>query len=276
MSEQVGSADEIREAVRERMRRRPASSPMPRVRTPPLMWSVAQRQPWATRRICSEPGSTVRLTGMNSLIRPGLPAWVAAIRRPWPSCSAGEIVLDLGSGGGIDVLLSARRVGPTGLAYGLDMTDEMLALARANQHKARIDNVRWLRGHIEDIPLPAASVDVVISNCVINLSGDKPQVLRETARVLRPGGCLAVSDVIADEGMDEATRKDMEAFTGCIAGALTRAEYARALTTAGLVEVTIEESHRVHEHAGSAIIRARKPGGQLAAQVGSVAVGLGG
>jgi ubiquinone/menaquinone biosynthesis C-methylase UbiE len=190
--------------------------------------------------------------------------------------SAGEIVLDLGSGGGIDVLLSARRVGPTGLAYGLDMTDEMLALARENQHKAGIDNVRWLRGHIEDIPLPAASVDVVISNCVINLSGDKPQVLRETARVLRPGGRLAVSDVIADEGMDEATRKDMEAFTGCIAGALTRAEYARALTTAGLVEVTIEESHRVHEHAGSAIIRARKPGGQVAAQVGSVAVGSGG
>jgi ubiquinone/menaquinone biosynthesis C-methylase UbiE len=190
--------------------------------------------------------------------------------------SAGEIVRDLGSGGGIDMLLSARRVGSTGLAYRLDMTDEMLALARENQQTAGVENVRWLRGHIEDIPLPKAPVDVVISNCVINLSGDKPRVLRETARVLRPAGRLAVSDVIADEGMDEATRKDMGAFTGCIAGALTKAEYAHALTTAGLVEETIEESHRVHEHAGSAIITTRKPGGQLDAQLGSVAVGSGG
>jgi arsenite methyltransferase len=171
----------------------------------------------------------------------------------------GETVLDLGSGGGIDVLLSAQRVGPTGKAYGLDMTDEMLALARANQEKAGVDNVEWLKGAIEDVPLPDDSVDVVISNCVINLSGDKPQVLREAARVLRPGGRFAVSDVIADPDMDEATKRDMAQWTGCIAGALTREEFEAALVGAGLTDVEIVETHRVHEHAGSAIVRARKP-----------------
>jgi arsenite methyltransferase len=172
---------------------------------------------------------------------------------------AGETVLDLGSGGGIDVLLSAKRVGPAGKAYGLDMTDEMLALARANQHKAGVENVEWLRGQIEDIPLPAETVDVVISNCVINLSGDKPAVLAEAARVLKPGGRFAVSDVVADEDMEEATRADMAEWTGCIAGALTRHEFERALTAAGLEDVEITETHRVHDKAGSAIIRARKP-----------------
>ena len=171
----------------------------------------------------------------------------------------GETVLDLGSGGGIDVLLSARRVGPTGTAYGLDMTDEMLALAKANQAKAGVENVHWLKGHIEDIPLPAESVDVVLSNCVINLSTDKPRVLRETARVLKPGGRFAVSDVIADPGMDDATRSDLAQYVGCIAGALTAEEYTRHLTDAGLTDIEITETHRVHEHAGSAIIRARKP-----------------
>ncbi len=173
---------------------------------------------------------------------------------------AGETVLDLGSGGGIDVLLSAKRVGPTGKAYGLDMTDEMLALARQNQLKAGVENVEWLRGEIESIPLPAATVDVVISNCVINLSGDKPAVLAEAARVLKPGGRFAVSDVIADEDMDDTTRADMAEWTGCIAGALTRREFERALTAAGLEDVEIVETHRVHGKAGSAIIRARKPG----------------
>jgi SAM-dependent methyltransferase len=173
----------------------------------------------------------------------------------------GEIVLDLGSGGGIDVLLSARRVGPSGKAYGLDMTDEMLALARENQRKAGIENVEWLRGEIEAIPLPSQSVDVVISNCVINLSGDKPKVIAEAARVLKPGGRFAVSDVIADDDMDDATRADMAQWTGCIAGALTRAEFEAALTAAGLVEVEITETHRVHDSAGSAIVRARKPAG---------------
>jgi arsenite methyltransferase len=171
----------------------------------------------------------------------------------------GETVLDLGSGGGIDVLLSARRVGPTGRAYGLDMTDEMLALARANQAEAAVENVVWLKGHIEAIPLPAASVDVVISNCVINLSADKPAVIAEAARVLKPGGRFAVTDVIADADMDAATRTDMAAYTGCIAGALTRAEFESALTEAGLVDIEIAETHRVHAQAGSAIVHASKP-----------------
>jgi arsenite methyltransferase len=171
----------------------------------------------------------------------------------------GETVLDLGSGAGGDVLISARRVGPTGRAIGLDMTDEMLDLARKNAVKAGAENVEFLRGHIEEIPLPDASVDVVISNCVINLSGDKQTVLNETARVLRAGGRFAVSDVIADPDMDDATRADMAQWTGCIAGALTRDEFEQALTNAGLVDVEIRATHRVHEHAAAAIVRARKP-----------------
>jgi len=171
----------------------------------------------------------------------------------------GETVLDLGSGGGIDVLLSARRVGATGKAYGLDMTDEMLELANENQRRAGVDNVEWLQGTIEEIPLADASVDVVISNCVINLSGDKSRVFGEIARVLRPGGRFAVSDVVADPDMDEATRSDMEQWTGCIAGALTADQFRGGLEQAGLAEVEISETHRVHEQAGSAIIRATKP-----------------
>ena len=171
----------------------------------------------------------------------------------------GETVLDLGSGGGIDVLLSAQRVGPSGRAYGLDMTDEMLALARENKSKAGVRNVEWLNGTIEDIPLPDSSVDVVISNCVINLSGDKRRTLREAARVLRPGGRFAVTDVIADPDMDAATRADVAQWTGCIAGALTEAEFRDALSLAGFDQIEVHETHRVHEHAGSAIIRARRP-----------------
>ena len=171
----------------------------------------------------------------------------------------GETVLDLGSGGGADVLVSARRVGPGGTAIGLDMTDEMLELARANAAEAGVANAEFVKGYIEDIPLADRSVDVVISNCVINLAADKRKVLREAARVLRPGGRFAVADVIADPDMDEATRADMQQWTGCIAGALTREEFERALTDAGLTDVEIRETHRVHEHAGSAIVRARKP-----------------
>jgi arsenite methyltransferase len=171
----------------------------------------------------------------------------------------GETVLDLGSGSGTDVLLSARRVGPAGKAYGLDMTDEMLALARRNAVEAGVANVEFVKGFIEDVPLPDESVDVVISNCVINLSGDKSRVIGEAARVLRPGGRFAVSDVIADPDMDEATRRDMSQWTGCIAGALTREEFEAALRGAGLVEIEVVETHRVHEHAASAIVRARKP-----------------
>jgi len=172
---------------------------------------------------------------------------------------AGETVLDLGSGGGIDVLLSARRVGPTGKAYGLDMTEEMLELARANQRQAGVANVDFLKGTIEDVPLPDASVDVIISNCVINLSVDKGAVFAEAARVLRPGGRLAVTDIVADPDMDEATRRDMQQWTGCIAGALTPEDFRRQLAKAGFVDVDVRETHRVHRHAGSAIIRARLP-----------------
>ena len=171
----------------------------------------------------------------------------------------GEIVLDLGSGAGLDVLLSARRVSPGGHAYGVDMTDEMLELANRNRDHARFKNATFLKGSIDKVPLPDASVDVVISNCVINLSGDKGAVLREAARILRPGGRFAVSDVIADPDMDDATRADMRQWTGCIAGALTRDEFEHALRAAGLTDVEIRETHRVHEHAASAIIRARKP-----------------
>jgi SAM-dependent methyltransferase len=171
----------------------------------------------------------------------------------------GETVLDLGSGAGADVLISARRVGPAGRAIGLDMTDEMLDAARANATEAGVGNAEFLKGYIEDMPLADESVDVVISNCVINLSADKPKVIGEAARVLKPGGRFAVSDVIADPDMDEATRADMTAWTGCIAGALTASEFADALRGAGFEDIEIRETHRVHEHAGSAIIRARKP-----------------
>ena len=172
----------------------------------------------------------------------------------------GETVLDLGSGGGIDVLLSARRVGPTGKAYGLDMTDEMLELARHNQARAGVGNVEFVKGTIEDVPLADDSIDVIISNCVINLSGDKPAVFREAARVLRPGGRFAVSDVVADPDMDDETRRDMQQWTGCIAGALTREDFEHELAAAGFRAVEIRETHRVHEHAGSAIVRAKLPG----------------
>ena len=171
----------------------------------------------------------------------------------------GETVLDLGSGAGADVLISARRVGTTGRAIGVDMTDEMLALARQSAAEAGAHNAEFVKGTIEQLPLEDASVDVVISNCVINLSADKSQVLREVARVLRPGGRFAVSDVIADPDMDEATKNDMQQWTGCIAGALTRQEFEQALTDAGLACIEINETHRVHEHASSAIVRAQKP-----------------
>jgi arsenite methyltransferase len=182
----------------------------------------------------------------------GVPTAVADLRD-------GEVVLDLGSGAGGDVLISARRVAPKGRAIGLDMTDEMLDLARANAAEAGVQNVEFVKGYLEDMPLADESVDVVISNCVINLSGDKPKTLREAARVLRPGGRFAISDVIADPGMDDATKADMAAWTGCIAGALTEDEFRTALEGAGLDSIQITPTHQVHEHASAAIIRARKP-----------------
>ncbi len=191
-------------------------------------------------------------TAVQASLGCGVPTAVADLR-------PGEIVLDLGSGAGADVLISARRVGPTGKAIGLDMTDEMLELARANAKEAGVENVEFIKGYLEDMPLDDQTVDVVISNCVINLSGDKPQVIREAARVLRSGGRFAVSDVIADPDMDDQTRADMAAWTGCIAGALTETEFRAALAEAGLEEVEISETHRVHEHASAAMVRARKP-----------------
>jgi SAM-dependent methyltransferase len=155
---------------------------------------------------------------------------------------AGETVLDLGSGGGIDVLLSARRVGPTGRAFGLDMTDEMLALAEENKRKSGLENVTFLKGEIEHIPLPDGSVDVIISNCVINLSGDKDRVLREAFRVLKPGGRFAVSDVVVHGDVPASIRKSMELWVGCVAGALTDTDYRTKLQAAGFTDVSIEDT----------------------------------
>src|SRR5215218_6499656 len=167
----------------------------------------------------------------------------------------GEVVLDLGSGGGIDVILSARRVGPTGTAYGLDMTDEMLALAQRNAAEARVRNVHFLKGVIEAIPLPPASVDVVISNCVINLSADKAAVLTETARVLRPRGRLAISDVVAEDRLTPTDRAERGSHVGCIAGALSRGEYVAGLEAAGFEDVSVEFTHEVADGMHGAIVK---------------------
>ena len=164
----------------------------------------------------------------------------AVTLRRWHSSKPGETVLDLGSGGGIDVLLSARRVGPTGLAYGLDMTDEMLTLARQNQNAAGVENVQFLKGEIENIPLPDNSVDVIISNCVINLSADKDKVLKEAFRVLKPGGRFAVSDIVTRGEVPEQIRKEVLLWAGCIAGALQDTEYASKLANAGFEDIGIE------------------------------------
>jgi arsenite methyltransferase len=170
----------------------------------------------------------------------------------------GETVLDLGSGGGIDVILSAKRVGETGTAFGLDMTDEMLALARKNAHDAGISNVHFLKGVIEQIPLPAGSVDVVISNCVINLSTDKPAVLTEIARVLAPGGRIGISDVVAEDRLSTHERAERGSFVGCIAGALSKGEYKAGLEAAGFEQISVEFTHEVAEGMHGAIVKAVK------------------
>jgi arsenite methyltransferase len=171
----------------------------------------------------------------------------------------GERVLDLGSGGGIDVLLSGKRVGPAGRAFGLDMTDEMLALAQRNAAEAGATNVEFLKGHIEAIPLPAASIDVVISNCVVNLAADKPAVFREIARVLRPGGRIGISDIVADDALTAAQRAERGSYSGCIAGALTFSEYRLGLEAAGLTDVSVTISHQVADGMCSAIVKATRP-----------------
>ena len=182
----------------------------------------------------------------------GNPLAVTALRE-------GETVLDLGSGGGIDVLLSARRVGPKGTVYGLDMTDEMLALAQRNAAKARATNVHFLKGLIEAIPLPAESVDVVISNCVVNLSTDKRAVYAEIQRVLRPGGRVGITDIVAEDRLSPEDRAERGSHVGCIAGALSEEEYREGLARAGLVDVEVEFTHRVADGMHGAIVRATKP-----------------
>jgi arsenite methyltransferase len=181
----------------------------------------------------------------------GNPTLVAELRK-------GEVVLDLGSGGGIDVILSAKRVGPEGTAYGLDMTDEMLALAQQNARDAGVTNVHFLKGLIEEIPLPPDSVDVVISNCVINLSVDKPAVLAEMARVLKPGGRIGVSDVVAEDRLSPAERAERGSYVGCIAGALSKSEYEAGLEAAGFEQVSVEFERDVADGMHAAIVKAVK------------------
>jgi arsenite methyltransferase len=181
----------------------------------------------------------------------GNPTAVAELRE-------GETVLDLGSGGGVDVILSARRVGPVGTVYGLDMTDEMLALARQNTLDAGVENVHFLKGMIEQIPLPANSVDVVISNCVINLSVDKPAALSEIARVLKPGGRIGISDVVAEDRLAPAERAARGSYVGCIAGALSRGEYEAGLEAAGFGEISVEFTHEVADGMHAATVKAVK------------------
>jgi arsenite methyltransferase len=261
MADPLTSDDEIREVVRERYAAAArvagageAASCSPEGGGCDCGWTPAEAgaEPFGSTLYALEDRATLPDTAAIASLGCGNPTAVAELE-------AAETVLDLGSGGGIDVLLSARRVGPEGKAYGLDMTDEMLELARRNQRQAGIDNVEWLRGTIEAIPLADATVDVIISNCVINLSADKARVFDEAARVLRPGGRFAVTDVIADPDLDEATKRDLGQWTGCVAGALTEDEYRGGLERAGFVEVEIRETHRVHERAGSAIVRARLP-----------------
>jgi SAM-dependent methyltransferase len=193
------------------------------------------------------PGAAVALS-----LGCGNPTAVAELRE-------GETVLDLGSGGGIDVLLSARRVGPAGHAYGVDMTDEMLERARAAAHAAGAGNVTFLKGRIEDVPLPDASVDVVISNCVVNLSTDKARVFREVSRVLRSGGRIGIADVVAEDRLTPSERAERGDWAGCVAGALSVGEYERELAAAGLVDVEVRLTHPVADGMHSAIVRARRP-----------------
>ena len=214
---------------------------------------------------CADPGGAIEPELYSALERDELPeaAVLASLGCGNPTAVAelreGERVLDLGSGGGIDVLLSARRVGPTGRAFGLDMTDEMLALAMRNAAEAGATNVEFLKGHIEAVPLPAESIDVVISNCVINLAADKPAVFREIARVLRPGGRMGVSDILADDALGAAERAERGSYAGCIAGALSFSEYASGLRAAGMADIRITATHEVTDGMVGAIVQAIRP-----------------
>ncbi len=216
---------------------------------------------------CREDSGDFAASGYDEASRASLPADAVAASLGCGNPTAvaelkpGEVVLDLGSGGGIDVILSARRVGPTGKAYGVDMTDEMLALARRNAAEAGAGNAEFVKGDIESLPLPAASVDVVISNCVVNLSVDKPAVFAEMARVLRPGGRLGVADIVAEDRLTPAERAERADYAGCIAGALSVSEYEHGLREAGFTGVSVTLTHQVAGGMHSAIIRAAKPEG---------------
>jgi arsenite methyltransferase len=249
---------DVREAVRERYAAAAAAvaaGEVPSCGCAPDGWGMADArgtQVFGDALYDSAEASDATEPAVAASLGCGVPTAVADI-------SPGETVLDLGSGAGADVLISARRVGTSGKVIGLDMTDEMLELARENATEAGVENVEFVKGYIEAMPIADDCVDVVISNCVINLAADKSKVVAEAARVLKPGGRFAVSDVIADPDMDAETRASMAEWTGCIAGALTREEFERALTEAGLEDIEIRQTHRVHEHAASAIVRARKP-----------------
>jgi SAM-dependent methyltransferase len=214
---------------------------------------------------CSGDPETIGAELYSALERAELPdaAVLASLGCGNPTAVAdlheGERVLDLGSGGGIDVLLSARRVGPTGRAIGLDMTEEMLALAQKNAAEAGATNVEFLKGHIEAIPLPAESVDVVISNCVINLAADKPSVLHEIARVLRPGGRIGITDIVAEDRLTPAERAERGSYVGCIAGALSMSEFRAGLEAVGLTQISLTPTHAVADGMVSAIVKATKP-----------------
>lgn len=215
---------------------------------------------------CCTAGGDFAASGYDEASRSVLPAGAVAASLGCgnPTVVAelkpGDFVLDLGSGGGIDVILSARRAGPAGKAYGVDMTDEMLALARRNAAEAGVGNVEFLKGDIESLPLPAASVDVVISNCVVNLSVDKPAVFAEMARVLRPGGRIGIADIVAEDRLSPADRAQRGDHAGCIAGALSASEYERGLGEAGFTGVSVTFTYQVADGMHSAIIRAAKPG----------------
>jgi SAM-dependent methyltransferase len=238
--------DQIHEMVRER-------------------YAAAAAQAGAGSGACCGPEKGIGAGLYSALERDELPdaAVLASLGCGNPTAIAelreGERVLDLGSGGGIDVLLSARRVGPSGRAFGLDMTDEMLALARRNADEASATNVEFLKGQIEAIPLPAGSIDVVISNCVVNLAADKPAVFREIARVLRPGGRIGISDIVADDTLTPDERAERGSYVGCIAGALSFTEFEAGLREAGLTDISLTATHVVTDGMHSVIAKATKP-----------------
>jgi arsenite methyltransferase len=260
-SDKASPKDDVREVVKERYGK--AVKAVMQGAKPSCCGSSAEQAPlgFDTDPITRDLYSSSETTGLpaEALLASfgcGNPTALAELR-------PGEVVLDLGSGGGIDVLLSAKRVGPTGKAYGLDMTDEMLELANANKLKAGATNVEFLRGTIEDIPLPSNTVDVIISNCVINLSGDKDQVLREAFRVLKPGGRLAISDIVLKKPLPESVRASVEMWTGCVAGALVDSDYDDKLKKAGFTDVGIEPTR----------VYGREDAEQMAASASSCCVG---